>query len=114
MTKQELIKMVGSEEQANYAMEIVLKNLRPDFIRSVVRLELKSIDQEIQSMKDAGFIVTNNGYDSVNWSKSMRLNGFNISEEQQAEYDKAYKMCSMCDSLLYKKNRTSSLIAIRV
>lgn len=113
MTKQELIEMVGNEEQAAYALEIVLKNLQPGFIRTVVNLELKAIDEEIQKMKGAGFIVTNNGHDSVNWGKAMQLNGWNLSEEQQAEYDKAMDTCANCNSLLYKKNRTISLIAIR-
>ena len=71
MTKQELIEMVGNEEQVNYALEIVLKNLQPGFIRTVVNLELKAIGEEIQKMKDAGFIVTNNGHDRVNWGKAM-------------------------------------------
>lgn len=113
MTKQELISMVGNEEQANFALEIVLKNLQPAFIKSVVGLELKEINREIQTMKDAGFIVTRNGHDSVNWGAAERLNGWNLSEEQQAAYDAARLKCEACNDLLYRKNRTTSLLAVR-
>ena len=113
MTKQELINMVGNEDQASYTMDLVLKNLQPAFIKSVVSLELKEINQEIQTMKDAGFIVTRNGHDSVNWGMAERLNGWNLSEEQQAAYDAARSKCEVCSSLLYRKNRTTSLLAIR-
>ena len=113
MTKQELIEMAGKEEQADYALEIVLKNLQPAFIKSVVSLELKEINTEVQRMKAAGFVVTDNGHDSVNWGKAERLNGWHLSEEQQAAYDEARKTCEKCDALLYRKNRTISLLAVR-
>ena len=113
MTKQELISVVGNEEQANFALEIVLKNLQPAFIKSVVDLELKEINREIQTMKDAGFIVTCNGHDSVNWGAAERLDGWNLSDDRQAAYDEAREKCEACDALLYRKNRTTSLLAIR-
>ena len=113
MTKQELIKMVGSEEQAEYTLEIILKNLKPDFIRAVVQTELNEVDREINTMETDGYIVTVNGQKRVNWGKAMKLDGWNLSAEQQAEYEEAYKKCANCDSLLYKRNRLTSLIAIR-
>lgn len=113
MTKQELIKMVGSEVQADYALEIILKNLKPSFIRTVVQTELNEVDREINTMEMAGYIVTANGQKRVNWGKAMKLVGWNLSEEQQAEYEEVYKKCANCDSLLYKRNRLISLIAIR-
>lgn len=113
MTRQELIKMVGSEEQADFTLGLVLKNLRPAFIKSVVGLELKEIGQEIQTMKDADLIVTRNGHDGVNWGMAERLNGWNLSEEQQAAYDEARAKCEACDALLYRKNRVTSLLATR-
>ena len=44
MTKQELIQMTGSEEQATYAMEILLKNCKESVVRMAIRAELNSID----------------------------------------------------------------------
>lgn len=111
MTKKELVKLVGNEEQAEYVMELVLKNLRPGFIRSTVQIELDAINREIQQMKEAGFIYTCNGSDHVNWGKAEELNGWNLSEEQQAAYDAARNRCSECSSLLYRKNRVTSLLA---
>lgn len=113
MTKQELIRIMGSEEQAEYTLEIILKNLKPDFIRTVVQTELNEVDREINAMETDEYIVIANGQKHVNWGKAMELDGWNLSEEQQAEYDEAYKKCAACDSLLYTRNRLTSLIAIR-
>lgn len=113
MTMQELVNMVGSNEQADYAMEIILKSLKPNFVKSVVQAEIESIGRQIQSMKDEGFIVTTNGHDSVNWGKAESLNGWNLSEEQQAAYDDARKKCEHCCDLLYKRNRTVNLVSIK-
>lgn len=113
MTKQELINMVGNEDQASYALDLVLKNLKPAFIKSIVDLELKEINKEIQAMKDAGFIVTCNGHDSVNWGAAEQLNGWNLSEEQQLKYDEAWAKCTACNDLLYRRNRTTSLVAFK-
>ena len=43
MTKQELIKMTGSEEQADYAMEILLRNCKKAFVRMAIQAELNEI-----------------------------------------------------------------------
>ena len=47
MTKQELIKMTGSEEQAAYAMEILLRNCKKDFVRLAIQAELNKIESQI-------------------------------------------------------------------
>lgn len=113
MTRKELINMMGNEEQADFALDLVLKNLQPAFIRTVIELELKEVAQEIQALKDDGFIVACNGHDSVNWGAAERLNGWNLSDEQQATYDAARAKCEASDALLYRKNRVTSLLAIR-
>ena len=43
MTNQELIKMTGTEEQATYAMEILLKNCKEAFVRMAIQAELNEI-----------------------------------------------------------------------
>lgn len=113
MTKQELVKMTGSEEQAEYAMEILLKHIKPDMIRLAVKAELDSINKEIEVLKDEGYAVTCNGHESVCWSKAEKLNGWDLSPEQQAAYDAAYDKCVQVDRLLYRRNRTTDLIAYR-
>lgn len=43
MNKEELIKMTGSEEQANYAMEILLNKVKRNFVESIIKLEIKEV-----------------------------------------------------------------------
>ena len=56
MTKQELIKMTGSEEQAAYAMEILLRNCKKDFVRLAIQAELNKIESQIEAFKEEGII----------------------------------------------------------
>lgn len=113
MTMNELIQMTGSEEQANYALQILLGSVKPAMIRSAVRAELDRIQAEIDAMKAEGVIYSCNGYEHVSWNYADKLNGWDLTEEQQAAYDAARKKCAEADALLYRRNRTVSLIACR-
>lgn len=111
MTKQELIEMTGSEEQADYAMQILLKHIKPAFIRAAINAEINSINKEIEALKEEGYAYSGNGYDHASWSKAESLNGWNLTPEQQAAYDAARAKCQQVEHLLYTRNRTTSMIA---
>lgn len=113
MTREELVKMTGSEEQADYALELVLKQVTQSFVTSCVKAEENALEAQIKAELEAGYIWKNNGSYAVSWSKAMELNGWNLTEEQQRAYDEASDRCSYCDVLLYRLNRTVSLRAIR-
>ena len=95
MTKQELIEMVGGEEQADFALEIVLKNLKKDFVRQCIAAEVKQIEDKIGGYEAEGVIYRANGAKHVDWGR----------DEQSKCYD--------ASSVLYKRNRTMSLLAVR-
>ena len=109
MTKQELVEMTGSEEQANFALRLLLKSVQPGFVLKAVEMELDEIDSKIASMEAEGYIVTTNGHKHVNWGKAKDLCGYNLSEEQQAKYDEANRKCAACNSLLYERNRVEDI-----
>lgn len=113
MEKSELIQMTGSEEQANYAMKILLKQVKPEFVHSVIKAELAEIEAEIKALEAEGYVVMVNGSYSANWGKAMALDGWNLSPEQEAAFDAAWNKCSKVEALLYRRNRTISLIAVR-
>lgn len=104
MTKEELIKKTGSEEQADFAMEIILKSLQPAFVQKAIFAEIDRLNREISEMEKEGYIYTNNGSKHVNWGKP---------QEDFTMRDEAYKKCQECNALLYKLNRTVDLIASR-
>ena len=119
MTKQELIKMTGSEEQAAYAMEILLRNCKKDFVRMAIQAELNKIDSQIEAFKLEGIIYEVNHSNHVNWGKAQEVFGnepgayWHATDEQKAEAERIERRCTEASALLYKRNRTVDLIAVR-
>lgn len=119
MTKQELIKMTGSEEQAAYAMEILLRNCKKDFVTMAIRAELNKIDSQIEAFKQEGIIYEANHSYSVDWDAPERVYGnepgayWNATAEQKADAERLEKRCMEASTILYTRNRTVDLIAVR-
>lgn len=119
MTKQELIEMTGSDDQAEYAMSILLKNCKKAFVEMAINAELAEIKQQVETFKQDGIIVSTNGYDHVNWNAASKVFGnepgafWHATEEQKAEAEAIEARCREAEIILYRKNRTVSLIAVR-
>lgn len=117
MTRQELTKMAGSEEQATLAMDILLNQIQPDFIAMAIRAELKAIGEQITNAEKEGLIVKVNGVYTINWRKEYEpLNGdtiWNATEEQTEEMNVIREKLHKADALLYRRNRVVSLTAVR-
>lgn len=97
MTKQELIEMTGSEEQA----------------------ELKKIDSQIETFKKEGIIYEANHSNIVDWGAPERVFGnepgayWHATDDQKAEAERLEERCGEAEALLYTRNRTVDLIAAR-
>ena len=119
MTKQELIQMTGSEEQAAYAMEILLKNCKEAFVKMAIQAEMKRIEEEIRALKEEGIIYEANHSYSVDWGAPERVFGnepgayWSATDEQKAEAERLEERCRDAETLLYTRNRTVDLIAVR-
>lgn len=119
MTKQELIEKTGSEEQAEYAISILLKNCKKDFIEMAIKAELAEINEQIEALKNDGIIVSANKTDRVNWGAVDEPIGnepgafWHATEEQKAQAEAIEARCREAEHLLYKRNRTTSLLAVR-
>ena len=119
MTKQELIKMAGSEEQAEYAMEILLRNCKEDFLKMAIQAELNKIDSQIEAFKEEGIIYEANHSYSVDWGAPERVYGnepgayWHATAEQKDEAERLEERCREAEALLYRRNRTVDLIAVR-
>lgn len=96
MTKAELIEMVGTEEQADYVMEIILGQVKKDFVKSVIKSKLADTESKMIELETEGFIYTNNGTKKVDWNPSK-------DREKQNE----------ANSLIYIRNRLTSMLAYR-
>lgn len=113
MTMQELITMTGSEEQADYALRVLLAHVKPAMIHAAVKAELDGINREIKALEAEGYAYTCNGMQHANWRKAEELNGWTLTPDQQAAYDAAIAKCQQVEHLLYRRNRTTDLIAYR-
>lgn len=113
MTRNELTAMTGNEEQTTFAIELLLKHIQPDFIRSVVRAEAAEIEAELKELEAQGWAVRICGSWRANWGKAEKLNGWNLTPEQEAAYDAASDACGTVEALTYRLNRVTSLTAVR-
>ena len=119
MTRQELIEMTGSEEQAAYAMEILLRNCKESFVTMAIKAELNKIDSQIEAFKQEGIIYEANHSNSVDWGAPERVYGnepgayWHATDEQKAEAERLEERCMEAEALLYRRNRTVDLIAVK-
>ena len=115
MTKQELIQMVGSDEQANMVMELVLKNVKKAFVTTAIKTELEDVYNQIRGMMGRAVVMSNGSF-TVNWGyayKAYSGSAINAPAEEEAEYERRDKECRDADALLYKRNRLISMLAER-
>lgn len=119
MTKQELIEMTGSQEQATYAMEILLRNCKEAFVKMAIKAEINKINGQIEAFKEEGIIYEANHSYSVDWGAPERVFGnepgayWHATAEQKAEAERLEERCREAEALLYTRNRTVDLIAVR-
>ncbi len=62
MTKEELVKMVGTEEQADYAMEIILSQVKKDFVKSAIKAKIAEVESRMNELEAEDIIYTANGF----------------------------------------------------
>lgn len=115
MTKQELIKMAGSEDQAEYAMLILLKNVKPEFVKMCIYAELQEAEAQIKEYEKSGHIVYINQHYSVNWCKPDEPFkdreagwGFRLTPEEKAQHEAGEAECRKADRLLQAYNRLNT------
>lgn len=56
MTREDLVKMVGNEDQANYAIDFILGNITGEFVKNVLKVELKKVETEIKALVEEDVI----------------------------------------------------------
>lgn len=119
MTREELVAMVGNEEQADFALTLLLKSVKRPFIESVIRQELLEINSAIDEYRAEGIIYRCNGSDHVAWGKEYEpykrenVTAFDAPDNIVEEGKALRRKCDKADILLYRRNRVRSLLAVR-
>ncbi len=72
MTKQELIAKMGNEDRANSVMEELLRNVKPDFIRMILKAKSEEMEKIVKEREISDYYM-----------RSVKLpDGFNFWEYQ--------------------------------
>ena len=119
MTRQELVEMVGNEEQANLALELLLKSVKPAMIRTIINAEIESVNKQLDEYREAEIVSHYNGGDHINWSMEYKpyedagctVFTAPVSVNMQSDFNR--KLCEEADALLYSRNRLTSMICVR-
>ena len=84
-----------------------------------IRAELNEIEREIKAFEEEEILSNYNSTWHVNWAAPHRVFGdepgaaWHAPKEQQDEADAIEKRCYEANALLYRRNRTIALIAVR-
>lgn len=113
MTREELSKMVG-EDNVDYAIEILLSNVKEAFVTSCIKSEIKSTESEMCQLEEEGYILTSNGTKVTSFSNVAKHQGWNQTEEQAKAEAEALEKYHNAEALIYKRNRLTHMIAIRL
>lgn len=83
MTKQELIDMMGNEDRAGWAMNLVLESVKPGLVRTLIKLKLDEAEKIYNDRKESGYYEEG---DKALSSLPEDFNLWNATPEQEALY----------------------------
>lgn len=96
------------EEQYNFLTNLVMKSVKKPLAISIIRNEIAEIEQFLESTDAASFC---NSMWSVNWGYCEKYNGFNLTDEQQKEYDTRRDVCEKANNAIFVLHRLESILA---
>ena len=111
MTREELDAITGSTAQTDLVIDLLLKQVKPAFIRSIVRAEAVEVNKQLLTLTKEGWACWTNGHIDANWGQAEKLNGLRLTPEQEAAYEAAADKCCEVERLSYYRNRLTSLEA---
>lgn len=99
MTREELIELVGDEDQADYALIVLLRQIKPGFLKSAISAELKEVEAAIEALRAEGIIRFCNGTD--------------VPFRTIDNYDNARDKLDAAEVLLYRRRRLVAMTLIQ-
>ena len=86
MTKQELIKMMGDDDKANFMMELILESIKPEFVMTVLKLKKEKYEKLYKEREQSGY------YDEGNKARKTIPEGWSLyGNEEDPEWLKEYE-----------------------
>lgn len=97
-----------NDENYSYLALLVMEEIKPEMARTILRQKLKETDEAIKA--NPAYVKTN-GIMNANWGYCEDLRKWNMTPEEEAEYDKRREVVTDCLALIYKHNRLSHMLA---
>lgn len=83
MTKQELIKMMGDEDKADFAMALILESIKPEFVMAVLKTKKEKAEKLYEERTKSGY------YDEGNKARKTIPEGWSLwGDEDDPEWQK--------------------------
>lgn len=83
MTKQELIEMMGNEDRADWAIDLVLASIKPALVRTLIELKLKEAERTYKERTESGYYAEG---EKALASLPEDFNYWHATPEQEAVY----------------------------
>lgn len=68
-------------EDTDYVIDIILKQIKPGFVKSAIKAELEETEAEIKAMKDEDIISVTNGMLHAYWDPNMDIAKYHRANE---------------------------------
>ena len=86
MTREDIKAMAGNNEQVEeLLMNIILRNIKPELVKAMVKVEIQKNDAEIKDLEAHGVIITRNGSKTVDAYNNVDEEGDSLPVVYQAE-----------------------------
>lgn len=95
-------------ENFTYLATLVLEEMKPAMAKSILRHKL---DETYEALKANPAFYVANGTFHASWNYCDDLQHWNMTPEEEAEYDRRREVVSDCLALIYQHNRLSSMLA---
>lgn len=110
MTRKELVEISGSEELADFAVQVLVSNANRDSFIKAMGDEFDRQEDLIIDFAVDGYLHGSKGIVTVRWEKADSLpHGDEATEEENKLYEEELRKCQEACAAIQKKKIVSSL-----
>ncbi len=83
MTREDMIELMGNEDRADWAIDLVLASIKPEFVRAAIRVKREAAERLVKEREQGGYYAE--GRKALD-SLPEGFNLWNATPEQEAIY----------------------------
>jgi hypothetical protein len=97
-----------NDENFQFLSIMVMEEMKPALVRSILN---RKLDETYEALKANPAFYIANGTFHASWNYCDDFQHWNMTPEEEAEYDRRRAVVSDCLALIYRHNRLSSMLA---